>query len=66
MFFPLATKQKQYAGAWRNYRSGAAASNDDDSEKGKKESGTEDKEKVCCGAMYIVCNHIRIKGFDPK
>jgi Ca2+/Na+ antiporter len=40
-----ATKQKQFLGAWRNYRSGAAAENNgDDSEKGKKESGTEHKE----------------------
>jgi hypothetical protein len=43
-----ATKQKQFLGAWRNYRSGAAAENNgDDSEKGKKESGTEHKEGVC-------------------
>ncbi|CAI7993139.1 Sodium/calcium exchanger NCL1 [Geodia barretti] len=40
-----ATKQKQFLGAWRNYRSGAAAENNgDDSENGKKENGTEDKE----------------------
>ena len=51
----IATKQKQFLGAWRNYRSGAAADNNE-SEKGGNESGTDEKEKVCCVLFILDTN----------
>ena len=40
----VAGKQKQYLGAWRNYRSSAQAPGGEDGK--EKENASEDKEKV--------------------
>ena len=52
----LATKQKQFFGAWRNYRSGAAVENNgEDNEKGQKETSNSDKEKVRLFFTSVYC-----------
>ena len=49
----IAGKQKQFLGAWRNYR-GTAESPDNEAEKANKENANDDKEKVHVHGTYIL------------